>query len=225
MSGWTILILGLVLLPVLLLSIPLAFRVAGIVSPGDLRLEAGAAWGWGLLAAVIEINRSETSVRLRLAGLPLPLPCRKPGKTSDKDLEKKAGRDGKSKVFSFSTVITVLNRKLFYAILRYVKRLLGSLRVRLRLSGVFGTGDPALTGVILALISALQADNANLDLNADFSDPILGVNGEISGRVVAIVILWLTIRFLLAGPVRKLWWAWFKSKTSIKKPEEVAQNV
>lgn len=225
-------ILVLVLLPVMLLTIPLAFRAGGIISPGELRLEAGGAWGWGLLTANIGIRRNETLVRLRLVGLPIPVPGRKPGKARDGNLrkkdgrdEKKDGRDGKKDGFSLFAVSTVLNRKLINAVFGYIKRLLGSLRVRLRLSGVFGTDDPALTGVILALIAALRADNTNLDLNADFSGPILDVAGEISGRVVPIVILWLTMRLLLAGPVRKLWWAWLKSKLIRKKFKEVVQHV
>lgn len=214
-----------VLLTALLLTMPLAFRASGIVSSGNLRLEAGFAWGWGLIAAAIGIKGTETSVRLRLAGLPLPLPSRKPRKKRDGNLRKKAGREEKKGGFSISSACAVLNGKLLTAAFGYIKSILGSLRVRLRLRGVFGTDDPALTGVILALVAALFSGNANINLNADFSGPILDAAGEISGRVVPIVILWLTIRLLLAGPVRKIWWAWFKSKLSTKKAKEDVQHV
>lgn len=234
MSGWTILILVLVLSPVLLLTMPIAFRAGGVISPGGLGVEARVAWGWGLFAATVMKKGNETSIRLGLAGIPLSLPRRKPGKAGGGDLKKKAGdgkikkkagRDGKTGRFGLSTVGAVLNRKLLNAVLEYVKRLLGSLRVRLRLSGVFGADDPALTGAILALMAALHAENINLDLNADFSGPVLDVNGEISGRVVPIVILWLTIRLFLAEPARKIWWALLKSKLAKTKTKEVAQHV
>lgn len=99
------------------------------------------------------------------------------------------------------------------------------MRLRLRLSGVYGTDDPALTGLITGLMAALHAEHINLDLDADFSGPVLDIAGETSGRMVPIVILWLTIRLLLAQPVRKLWWAQLKTKFNRRKPKEVAQYV
>jgi hypothetical protein len=204
---------------------PLAFRASGSISNGDLRLESRMVWSWGLLSAAIGIKGNKTLVLLKLAGLQLPLPRGKYRKEKEGHLKKKAGREGEKGGFSISAVSTVLNRKLLSTVLEYIKGIFGSLRLRLRLTGVFGTDDPALTGAILGFAAALCADKANIDLNADFSGPIIDVAGEISGRVVPIVILWLTIRLLLAGQVRKLWWAWFKSKLTTKKHKEVAQHV
>lgn len=229
MSGWAVLILILALLPVGLLSVPLTFKAGGCLRAEDRRLEARIAWGWGLLAAAIGINGRKTSFGLRLAGIAIPVSRKGPGtvraKKTGKKTGKKAGRKGERHRFSLSTVNTVLNRKLLTVVLGYLKRLSGSLRLRLRLSGVYGTGDPALTGLIVGLIAALRADHLNLDLDADFSGPILDVAGETSGRVVPIVILWLTIRLFLAEPVRKIWWAQFKIKFIRKKPKEAAQYV
>lgn len=188
-------------------------------------LEARITWGWGLLAAVIGINGRKKSFGLRLAGIVIPVPRRQPGKVRAKKIGKKTGRKRERHGFNLSAVNSVLNRKLLTAVLEYLKRMVGSLRLRLRLSGVYGTDDPSLTGLITGLMAALHAEDFNLDLDADFSGPILDVAGETSGRMAPIVILWLTIRLLLAEPVRKLWWAQLKTKFIRRKPKEAAQYV
>lgn len=224
MSGWTVLLI-LVLLPVGLLSVPLSFKARGCLRAEDWRLEASIAWGWGLIAAAIGINGRKTSFRLRLAGIAIPVSRRDPGKVRTKKIGKKTRRKEERHGFNLSTVNSVLNRKLLTAVLGYLKGMVGSLRLRLRLSGVYGTDDPALTGMINGLMAALHAEHFNLDLDADFSGPILDIAGETSGRMVPIVILWRTIRLLLAQPVRKLWWAQLKTKFNRRKPKEVAQYV
>ena len=224
MSGWTVLLI-LVLLPVGLLSVPLSFKARGCLRAEDWRLETSIAWGWGLLAAAIGINGRKTSFRLRLAGIAIPVSRREPGKVRTKKTGKKTRRKGERHGFNLSAVNSVLNRKLLTAVLGYLKGMVGSLRLRLRLSGVYGTDDPALTGMINGLMAALHAEHINLDLDADFSGPILDIAGETSGRMVPIVILWRTMRLLLAEPVRKLWWAQLKTKFNRRKPKEVAQYV
>ena len=222
MSGWTVLLLILVLLPVGLLSVPLIFKARGRLSMEERQLESTIAWGWGLLSVAVEIRGKETAIRLRLAGISLPAPRKKPVNEGTARTGKQAGRAGKRTPkhagrnkkhgSGFPSIIGVLNRQMLAAVLGYLRRLLKSLRLRLRLSGVYGTDDPAITGLIAGLITALHAERLNLDLNPDFSGPIIDVAGEAAGRIVPMAILWHTISFFLAKPVRKLWWAMFKIK-------------
>lgn len=225
MSGWAVLIIILAVLTVGLLSVPLTFNVSGFLRTGERRLEARIAWGWGLLAAAVGISGRKTSFGLRLAGITLPVPRKKPGAAGAKKIRKKTGRKGERRGFNLSAAGTVLNRKLLAVFLGYIKSLFRSFRLRLRLSGVYGADDPALTGQLAGLVAALRAGNINLDLEPDFSGPILDISGETSGRIVPVAILWFTTRLLLAGPVRKLWWARFKTKFVEKKQKEDAQYV
>ncbi|MFZ5633090.1 MAG: hypothetical protein ACOY40_09615 [Bacillota bacterium] len=188
-------------------------------------MEVRLAWGWGLLAAAIGINGRKMSFGFRLAGIALPVSRKKPGTVRAKKITKKTGRKGERHGFNLSAVNTVLNRKLLTVVLGYFKRLFKSFRLRLRLSGVYGTDDPALTGLLVGLIAALHAEHFNFDLDADFSGQIIDVTGETSGRIVPIVILWFTICLLLAEPVRKLWWAQLKTKFIRRKPKEAEQYV
>jgi hypothetical protein len=196
-------------------------------------LEARVAWGWRLLTVALSIKGRETSFSLRLAGIPFPVPREKPEavgakefkKKIKKKIKKKTGRKEKKNRFNFSVATAILNRKFLEAVWGYCQRLIQSFRLRLRLSGVYGTDDPALTGLIAGLIAALHAGHINLNLEADFSGPTLDLTGETSGRIVPAVILWFTIRFLLAEPLRKLWWSHLKTKLIRRKPKEGVQYV
>lgn len=227
MSGWVVLGAILVAPPVLLLVVPLTFKARGRTVDPQLKLRI--AWGGGLLAAVIETSGRKTAFRLRLAGITLPNPRRQPG--AAKKAAKKSGQQkGRQKKQGFSppALSDVLSRQLLAEVMGYLKRLFKSLSLRLQLSGIYGTDDPALTGLIAGLMATLRTEHYNINLDADFSEPVLDVTGEASGRVVPGIILWLTIRLLSAKPVRKLWWAQLKKKLvgkSIKKSKEAAKYV
>ena len=225
MSGWAVLIVILAVLTVGLLSVPLTFKAGGCLRPEEKLLEARIAWGWGVIATTIELKRRKPSFGLRLAGITVPVFRKKSGVAKAKNIRKKVERKKERSEFNLSTVFMVLNRKLLTVFLGYIKRLFRSLRLRLHLSGVYGTDDPALTGMIAALFAALRAEHINFDLNADFREPVLDVAGETSGRIVPIEILWLTLCFLMAEPVRKFWWAQFKTKFIRIKQKEDAQYV
>lgn len=233
MSGWIILIAIIVLLPAVLLSVPLTFKARGLTMGPQLKLRI--TWGGGLIAAVMETNGWKTVLRLRLAGITLPSPTsrKKPGtaRAAEKSGRQKGRQEKvrkKKQGFSPPALSDVINRQLLAEVVGYLKRLIKSIRLRMQLCGVYGTDDPALTGLIAGLIATLRTKHCNFDLDADFSEPVLDVTGDVSGRVVPGVILWLTIRLLLSKPVRKLWWAQFKKKLTgkrLKKSKEATNHV
>ena len=225
MSGWAVLIVILAVLTMGLLSVPLTFKAVGCLQPKEKRLEARVTWGWGVIATTIELNRGKPSFGLRFAGITVPVFRKKPVVSKAKNIRKKAERKKERNGFNLSTVFMVLNKKLLTVFLGYIKRLFGSLRLRLHLSGVYGTDDPALTGMIAAIFAVLRAEHINFDLNADFRGPVLDVAGETSGRIVPMEILWITLCLLISEPVRKLWWAQFKTKFIRRKQKEDAQYV
>lgn len=224
MSGWTVLIL-ILLLAVGLFSVPLTFKVKGCLRTEAQRLNVRLAWGWRLLVVTIGMNMGKMSFKLRLAGIALPVNRKNPGTVKAKKKRKIAGRKKERHGFNLSVVSMVLNKKFLAVVLGFSRKVFRSLRLRLRVSGVYGTDDPALTGLLAGLIAALHAGQVNLDLDADFSGQVLDIAGETSGRIVPVVILCLIICFLLAGPVRKLWWARLKLRFIRRKMKEDAQYV
>lgn len=231
MSGWMVLIAIIVLLPVVLLSVPLTLKARGRTV--DPQLELGIVWGRGLFAAVMETNGRKTAFRLRLARITLPtsrkkLVTAKAAKQSSQQKGRKEKVRKEKQGFSLPALSDVISRQLLAEVMGYLKRLFKSIRLRLRLSGVYGTDDPALTGLLAGLMATLRTEHCNIDLDTDFSEPVLDLTGKASGRVIPIVILWLTTRLLLSKPVRKLWWAQLKKKLAykrIRKSKEAARHV
>ncbi len=231
MSGWIVLPAVLVLVLVGLISIPLTFQAGGCLGQDKRRLESKITWGWGLFTADVEMKGRGTSARFKLAGINLSA-SRKKDRADSAEEDKRTGRKPKQSKkqtgrnrSGFPPVIAVLNREMLAAVLGYLKKLYKSLGLRLRLSGVYGADDPAVTGFLAGLVAALRAGNINLDLDADFSGPFIDIIGETSGRIVPIAILWHSTCFLLAKPVRKLWWAVLKTKIKRKKIKESVQYV
>ncbi len=228
MSGWAVFILILVLLPLGLLSVPLTFRARGCLRTEERWLEAGAAWGYGFFTGTFSLKGRETAFSLRLAGIPLPLSREKSeavkarSKKVKKKDKKKTGRKEEKHRLNFSAA-AVLNRDLLGAVLGYLQRLGQSFRIRL--SGVYGTGDPALTGMLAGLIAAMNTGYHKINLEADFREPALELTGEISARIVPLVILWLTMRLLLAKPARTLWYPYLTIRLKRRKAKEGAQYV
>jgi hypothetical protein len=227
LSGWIYWLLILILLPAALLSLPLTFKAQGRLDTeeGQQQLEARLAWGWGLLAVTAGIDGRKKSLGIRLAGIALPASRKTSGTVKAKKPRKKTVRQGKKSPFNFSTVIAVLNRQFINTMLAYLKKIISSCRLRLHLKGVYGTDDPALTGLLAGLMAALRTGHFRPALEADFNGPILDVDLKTSGRIIPITVLGLTMGLLLAGPVRKLWWGLLKNKFSRRKQKEVVQYV
>jgi len=208
-----------------LLSMPLTFRARGRLCTKEQRLDMRLAWGWRLLVANIGINRGKALFRLRLAGIALPANRKNPETVRLRKKKAIAGRKKEKHGFSIFTISKILSRKFLTVVSGFLKKVFRSLKIRLRLSGVYGAGDPALTGLLAGLIAALNTGRVSLELDADFREPVLDISGETSGRIIPVVILCLAIRFLMSEPVRKLWWAWLKLKFTRRKIKEDAQYV
>lgn len=232
--SWVFLIFAILLfLLVVLLSVPLTFKARGQTM--DLQLDLRLAWGRGLLAAVVETTGRKNSFRLRFAGITLPTSRKKPDqvraarKTARQKSRKKEQKSKKDqRGFSLSTLTAVFSRELLAEIRDFLKKLFKFLRLRLQLSGVYGTDDPALTGFLAGSMAALSTGKVNINLNPDYNEQVLDVRGEASGRVVPIIIIWLAVRLLLSKPVRRLWWTQLKKKLAVKKlkkPREDAKYV
>ena len=108
--------------------------------------------------------------------------------------------------------LAVLKLDLMNAVYRYLIRLVPCLHLEARLDGEYGTGDPALTGMLSGVIAALAAEQPWVRLNPNFMEACLDIEGEVKGRLFTFVVLWHTLALLLSSPVRSLWWPKFNIK-------------
>ncbi|OPX86326.1 MAG: hypothetical protein A4E53_03236 [Pelotomaculum sp. PtaB.Bin104] len=213
MSDWVAAIIVAVVLFIGFLSVPLSFSAVGCLSTEERLVGVRIAWGWGFLVAAIDLAGRKKSFGLRLAGFAIPTLRDKPGAGGKKKANQKIRRMRIRRGFNFSVISKFVNRDLIHTLFRYLRKLIASLRLRLRLSGIYGTGDPALTGFIAGLAAAVRAEHINLDLEPDFCGTMFDVQGQATGRIVPLKILLLATALLLARPVRKAWWARLKMKS------------
>ncbi len=201
-------ILGLLLIPLVLpvsfqgkVQVKNAFRGYGEVS---------GLGGWIRLYVAKEPG-AETRRYLRLFCWEKNLAAGK-AKTESKKQKPGAGR-----------FLDVLNLELMNAVYRCLIRLVPCFHLEARLDGEYGTGDPALTGMLSGVIAALAVEQPRVRLNPNFMEAYLDIEGEVKGRFFPIVVIWYTVALLLSSPVRSLW----RPKFNIKKfrVREVVKGV
>lgn len=99
-------------------------------------------------------------------------------------------------------------KELLQAVFRLLKRVFHTVRPNdLRLRCTVGTGDPAMTGWVLAAAGVAKAKfGEHLQVKGDFSQMILAdVFFQVKGKIRMITLAWAGIAFVLTKPVRHIW--------------------
>lgn len=110
----------------------------------------------------------------------------------------------------------VTDEDLRSSVIGFLRKLVKSLNLKLKLEGVFGTDEPALTGMLFGFIFMLRTDNIVLNLQPDFTDLMIDINGSISSRFIPAHLLGQSLAFLFSKPVRRLWLPKFINKFKLK---------
>lgn len=176
--GW--LLLTLLASVLALLVLPTHLAAAGHLSAEHLDGSADADWAWGLVA--VHAGAGD-GVVLRLAGFEV-WRRRGPAERADRDAKpekKKETRKGK-------------RRPAPRLILRVLRRSLASLRLRLRLAGRLGPGDPCEAAKLFGTLAAAQHLLPGLDargLTIDWIESVVDLDGQLQGRVWPAAIAWI----------------------------------
>ncbi|OAT85221.1 DUF2953 domain-containing protein [Desulfotomaculum copahuensis] len=214
----TVLLILFVIILALLIILALPVTFWGRVRLNEkLAGEGELAWAGGLVAARLGMldNKPAFSLRVgRWTGRPPRSGRKKPARPKQ---EKKRKPDQTRNAFRIKRLAPFLDGPLLKRAFAYLRRIWRSLDLKLRLEGEYGTGDPALTGYLTSLVSALHDSRLELHLRPNFAETALDLRGEVGGRLVPVRFLWLTGGFLLAAPVRRLWWSRIiKRKTKVR---------
>ncbi|MEW6426312.1 MAG: DUF2953 domain-containing protein [Bacillota bacterium] len=213
MSVILLVLLGAVFLLIAVLCLPVAF--AGRIHLAEkVSGEGELAWAGGLAAARLGIREGKPDFSWRLGpfnGRPRRRSGRdkgeKPRKSRHSGKGKQRKRDGFRPVSGWKSIAPFVDRRLIGKTVSFLRRLFRSLHLKLRLEGEYGTGDPALTGYLTAALAALNSESRDLSLRPNFKEAFLDLRGEFRCRVVPAGLLLHTGGFLLAAPVRRLWWS------------------
>ncbi len=118
---------------------------------------------------------------------------------------KKTAASGKPRPSGINRTMTAISTERIQVVWSYLPRFSRALRLQAAVSGIYGTGDPAETGTIFGLLTALRIPRIRLDLKPDFLEATLVVNGELSGRIIPVQIVYLAAQFLLTRSISELW--------------------
>lgn len=210
MSGIVVLLLVILCLFLAPMVLPISFRGQAQVNGSFSGYgEVSGIGGWVKLYVSKEPG-TRTRQYLRLFYWEKSLAAGKP---------KAASKKRKPGVSRFKAVLT---RDLINAVYRYLIRLSRCLNLEVRFEGEYGTGDPALTGILSGVIAALTNEQSRICLYPNFMEVSLDMEGEFKGRFFPIVPLGHTVVLVLSSPVRSLWWPKFNIKNRVR---EVVSNV
>lgn len=195
-------LLGLILIVLAILSIPISFSGQGRVTE-TLTGWGEINWAWGLMAVSWDLQpQVKPAVSLHVAKRVKPWPRSQSSSPPKAPAQKKASRS-----WQRSSLQPWLERQVLREILLLVRRLRESLGLRWDLSGEYGADDPALTGIIAGFIAVLAWDCGHLNLCPRFDGAGLDLQGDIEGRIIPVLLLWISFSFAFSKPIRKIWWS------------------
>lgn len=181
--GWLLLVL--LALLVLIFALPFHLLARGAVDseqeqarlPLGAMAEARGSWAWGFLSLSWGTERGG---EVRILGLRVARFSR--DDSSEKKREKKDKKEKKTKDKRYSARWAMQHRR---TLLGLLGRLLGALRLRLAIAGALGLGDPADTVILAELLRMAHAElpGATLDIDVDYLDEVLVLDGVVSGRI------------------------------------------
>lgn len=173
-AAWVLLwiAVGLVSLGALLLGLPTHLRAAGGVEDSRLSGLVRARWAWGVVSVALSQGRGAT---LHLLGLRIWTFGPDKG-------ERKAKREKETPRARGRLQWLLRHRQVG---LRLLRRLLGTLRLQLRLQGELGLGDPADTALLHRLLLQLNGLSAALQVEVapDWLDERVVLDGALRARI------------------------------------------
>ncbi|OPY56535.1 MAG: hypothetical protein A4E55_02065 [Pelotomaculum sp. PtaU1.Bin035] len=208
------------ILSVLLLIIPVDITCRG--EWGEVKyIKARLKWAGGLAALDFAVREGSFNTTLSTGGLTLWRGGKK---------KKSLPRPGKQKPvkknnnFSLRKIVELLSEgELFKLGIAFIRRLFGAFRLDVNLSGRYGAGDPALTGLLAGLLALVNGDKIKLNVQPDFTEEVLDLRGALRSRLIPLELLGICLTSLWQKPVRRIWLSVIKTKIKFKK--EAVQHV
>ena len=202
--GW--LFLALLILLALVIALPFHLRARGVVdskqeeAPLPLAAMAWAcgSWAWGVFSVSWG---TEAGGEVRILGL------RVARLSGDRDPERKSKKkdkkESKKKDNKYGARWAMQNRR---TLLGLLGRLFRALRLRLAMAGALGLGDPADTVILAELLrlAGNELPGATLDIEVDYLDELLVLDGELTGRIWLLHLAAMAVWELRRREVRRL---------------------
>ncbi len=202
----------------IVLIAPIRFDLEGELGESlSFKGRVGVGWAGGIFSLNLIHQPGETQWKLGILGFK-KLISPKPGKENKPSPDNKKDKDAPKRRKKTNGGLTAfLNLEFFRAVKKGVHKLLRALHLKINIAGVYGFDDPALTGIVLGWIYALNIRNNSINLKPDFTKEVIDLKGSLQGWLIPLQIILTAIGILLMKPVRAIWWPRIKFG---KKPKE-----
>lgn len=192
--------LGLLGFLLLVTLVPFQARASASIHGASLMGTAEVAWGWGLFAFRISGERGLT---VRVFGIPLPRLWKRHRREAREERRRKKRTRG-----SRERRRPRLALRRGRALLHMAARLASALRLRLRVKGTLGTGDPADTALLAGLARLVdRVPGVQLALDWEWLDERLDLDADGSARIWIAQLLCATAALLWVRENRAALWA------------------
>lgn len=192
--------LGVLAILLMILLTPIGFSLSGSYhQTASLRGKVG--WAGGIISLEVLYRQGKVTLAAGVPGLVKTFSPRR-GKTEAKDRPRGARKARKPALHLSS----LTERAFLQAIGVVLGKMWRALHLRLNITGCYGFGDPSLTGLVMAIISSLAVTSPSINLYPDFSGEATELDGDAGGYLIPLQIIVIAVLFLLARPVRTVWW-------------------
>lgn len=196
MNWWILMII--ILFLIILMASPISALVA--VGNEEPRIKADVRWLWGFLR--FRLSKGEASIRV----LGWQIFNKRPGEHPQKAAgSKPVSTESGDRSHRFARF---LNKPFMNALFETLGKLRAAVSVNAWADMQLGFPDPARTGIVYGMLGSLCSMGTfpGLEVSPDFvsqkSSGLLTVRFDTAtGKL-----LWVAVRFVLARPVRSIWW-------------------
>lgn len=188
-----------------LIAVPFRVRAAGVLGDEAVHGAAAGSWLFGLIGFYAATHQG---VFLLLFGRPVhrfepddeekkaEKKAKKKAKKDEKRRKKKEKKKKKPQKTTGDRIQWLLSHERTLG--RLGLRSLATFRLRLRIEGTVGLGDPADTAALMMALRAIERRSpaAWIDVQPDYLDETIDLEGEVSARLWILAILGVAVRSL-----------------------------
>lgn len=185
---------------ILMMSTPFYYYLAGSIKD-SIDGKAAASFLFGFFKIEFLKTVEKPVIKIFLSGICVLARDIRTGVRKDKKRNNRKKKERQKEPFKFP------DKRVRREIIIFIKEMLGIVKPRtFKINGIYGFEDPAVTGIICALIPMAREiiPSSEINLYPTFEDEVINIKAEISGEFIWIAAGCKFLRFILKKDIRKI---------------------
>lgn len=184
-----------------LIFIPFDYNFCGYVNE-SIYGTANVKWLFGLTRFVIYKEKKVAGIKVKLNFCGVNIFFNKNKKVRIKSKKKNKKKNSKKS----SNKKMKITKKLISICYNYFKDMVNIFKPKcINVSGTYGFDDPSITGVVCGVLSVINSTvpNSVINIEPEFEDEVYDLEIKFNGRIIVLIILFKTIRFIFSRGIIK----------------------